>query len=247
MAMIWNEDGNEKIAAKIGDIIGFKSDIEQSGKIAEIDGDFLMLNIWDDLSGEYYRYGIAAQYCSLEYREQSNPLAIPQAAKSEGNEMQNYDDLSQKIMEFIARETMEASCASEYADLLADNPGASSARDIAAACGISASKARKALKALGIHGEKIEGQAAMAYALGEGHIRALMGQGESESESESESDFAALFRAYGGYEARGICRALRRIARQWEGKRKSFLAEAAAIDLNVNNAAAEWQAGRKQA
>lgn len=57
--------------------------------------------------------------------------------------------------------------------------------------------------------------------------------------------FAQRFAAAGGHQPRGICKALRTVAASWTGSRKSFLDGAAELGLNLNNAAAEWQVGRK--
>jgi hypothetical protein len=41
---------------KVGDYVGFKSDIEQYGKIIKIEGDWLTLENKEGFSGEYLRY-----------------------------------------------------------------------------------------------------------------------------------------------------------------------------------------------
>lgn len=44
------------VSVKIGDVVGFKSDFEQVGKIVKIDGDRLTLKNPDGFGGEYLRY-----------------------------------------------------------------------------------------------------------------------------------------------------------------------------------------------
>lgn len=44
------------VSVKVGDVVGFKSDYEQSGKIVKIDGDRLTLSNPNGFGGEYLRY-----------------------------------------------------------------------------------------------------------------------------------------------------------------------------------------------
>lgn len=59
--------------------------------------------------------------------------------------------------------------------------------------------------------------------------------------------FALMFMNAGGNGKRATCRALRAVARAWEGSRKEFIEAAAAAGLNATNAAAEWQASKHRA
>lgn len=52
--------------AKIGDFVGFKSDIEQSGKLKAINGNELMISVYDSVSGERYDVHHNARRCWLE-------------------------------------------------------------------------------------------------------------------------------------------------------------------------------------
>jgi hypothetical protein len=70
-------------------------------------------------------------------------------------------------------------------------------------------------------------------------------QGPADEKETDAANFAAQFDALGGNLPRGICKALRAIAKDYAGPRKDFIASAAAMGLNPGNAAAEWQAGRK--
>jgi hypothetical protein len=44
------------VSANVGDVVGFKSDYEQHGRVTKIDGDRLTLENQDGFGGDYLRY-----------------------------------------------------------------------------------------------------------------------------------------------------------------------------------------------
>lgn len=84
-----------------------------------------------------------------------------------------------------------------------------------------------------------EGEAAAVARLG---IAPLT---DSDEGGHAQTAFAQAFRAAGGWEKRGLCRALRTVAASWTGKHKEFVDSAKALGLNGNNASAEYYAARK--
>ena len=69
MTVVKDADGN---VLNVGDTVGFKCDIEQSGTITKIEGTTLHLNDPDGFGGEYLRYAENttedASRCWLEER-----------------------------------------------------------------------------------------------------------------------------------------------------------------------------------
>ena len=62
----------------IGDFVGFKDDIENSGKITKIvNNSLLTLRVWDSLSGAHYFIDVAARNVTLEARGEPDPVLTP--------------------------------------------------------------------------------------------------------------------------------------------------------------------------
>lgn len=62
----------------VGDFVGFKDDIENSGKITKIvNGSLLTLRVWDSLAGAHYFVDVAARNVSLEARGEPDPVIAP--------------------------------------------------------------------------------------------------------------------------------------------------------------------------
>ena len=68
---------------------------------------------------------------------------------------------------------------------------------------------------------------------------------DSDDNGHAQTAFAQAFREAGGWEKRGLCKALRTVAASWTGKHKEFVDAAKALGLNGNNASAEYYAARK--
>ena len=67
--IVWDKspDGYHEVPTKVkvGDHVGFKSDIEQSGKITKIEGDWLTLENSNGFGGDYLRYAtVTKQHAS---------------------------------------------------------------------------------------------------------------------------------------------------------------------------------------
>ena len=73
--------------------------------------------------------------------------------------------------------------------------------------------------------------------------------GEDDADPEIVQDylngqFALMFMNAGGNEKRSRCKALRAVARSWEGTRKEFVAAAAANGVMPGTASTQWQAAK---
>ena len=53
-------DGNE---IKVGDYVGFKNGIEQSGKVVRFDRGMVVLSCWDSDAGEHFEQSVSPNRC----------------------------------------------------------------------------------------------------------------------------------------------------------------------------------------
>jgi hypothetical protein len=56
MAEVHNCRTGKIVTVKVGDVVGFKSDYEQHGRVTKIDGDRLTLENPNGFGGDYLRY-----------------------------------------------------------------------------------------------------------------------------------------------------------------------------------------------
>jgi signal peptidase I len=56
MAEVHNYRTGKMVTIKVGDVVGFKSDYEQHGRVTKIEGDRLTLENPDGFGGDYLRY-----------------------------------------------------------------------------------------------------------------------------------------------------------------------------------------------